>query len=444
MSKKLFIKTYGCQMNVYDSELMQEMLSPHGYDLCHDMKQANLVILNTCHIREKAAEKMYSELGRVNKVKQTKKAIGDEFFIAVAGCVGQAEGEYIFKRAPFVDMVVGPQSIHSLPDLLSAVRRDHSRQINLEFTESDKFDSIRSNQKQAAFSAFVSIQEGCDKFCTFCVVPYTRGAEYSRRMEDILTEIQTLVNLGSKEVTLLGQNVNAYHGLNANGDTVDLAQLIRHIAQIDGIERIRYMTSHPVDMTPSLFEAHASEEKLMPFLHLPVQSGSNQILKRMNRKHTREDYFAIMDKLRQLRPDIQLSSDFIVGFPGETDDDFQQTIDLVERVRFSIAYSFKYSPRPGTPASEYEDSVDEAVKDQRLQHLQRLLTQQQQSINAECIGKIMPILFEKPGKHSGQIVGKSPYMQSVHVNADRSLIGKIVPVMIKESKRFSLLGSIAS
>ena len=443
MPKKLFIKTYGCQMNVYDSVKMQELLVPFGFESTEDMSEADMVILNTCHIREKASEKVYSELGRIKQIKDNRLKHGHgDMVIAVAGCVGQAEGEEIFRRTPYVDIVVGPQSYHTLPDLVAKIARSEKHLIELDFIEEEKFDNLPTNYEGQEASAFVSIQEGCDKFCTFCVVPYTRGAEFSRKVEEIYRESMAVVAKGALEVHLLGQNVNAYHGKAGNEKNYSIADLIRHVASINGLKRIRYTTSHPRDMNDDLIALHGQELKLMPFLHLPIQSGSNKILKAMNRKHTREEYFTIIDKLKVARPDIVLSSDFIVGFPGETDEDFADTLDLVKRVGYGQCFSFKYSPRPGTPAAAMKQ-VSESVKSERLAILQKELSRQQLEFNESYVGKILPVLFEKTGKFDGQIVGKTPYMQSVYIdNADKSLIGKIVDVKITKGLAISVAGEV--
>ncbi|GAB4163008.1 MAG: tRNA (N6-isopentenyl adenosine(37)-C2)-methylthiotransferase MiaB [Rickettsiaceae bacterium] len=443
MHKKLYIKTYGCQMNVYDSLKMQELLAPFGFEPTELLDEADMVILNTCHIREKASEKVYSELGRIKKVKDKRLEAGHSaMIIAVAGCVGQAEGEEIFRRTPYVDIVVGPQSYHTLPDLIAKLARSEKHLIELDFIEEDKFDNLPQDYQGQGASAFVSIQEGCDKFCTFCVVPYTRGAEFSRPVEQIYRESMAVVAKGAKEVHLLGQNVNAYHGKANNDQTYSLADLIKHVATITGLERIRYTTSHPRDMNDELIALHGQEQKLMPFLHLPIQSGSNKILKAMNRKHTREEYFTIIDKLRVARPDIVMSSDFIIGFPGETDEDFADTLDLVKRIRFGQCFSFKYSPRPGTPAAAMEQ-VPEEVKVERLATLQQELAKQQFEQNVASVGKVMPVLFEKDGKFEGHIVGKTPYMQSVYMeDVGKSLIGKIVDVKITKALATSVTGEI--
>lgn len=440
-AKKLYIKTYGCQMNAYDSMRMADVMRPIGYEGSNTPDDADMVILNTCHIREKAAEKMYSELGRLRRLKEQKQSHGNRMILAVAGCVGQAEGEEIFRRAPYVDVVVGPQSYQSLPDLVGKVQRDSGHAIKLEF-EDDKFDTLPEQSGQQCASAFLSIQEGCDKFCTFCVVPYTRGAEYSRPVPDIYREAMTMVAKGAKEITLLGQNVNAFHG-EAEGKTWSLGQLIEHLSTIHGLERLRYSTSHPRDMHDVLYEQHATNPKVMPFLNLPVQSGSNRILDAMNRKHTRETYFKIIERLKEGRPDMQFSTDLIVGFPGETDADFDDTMDLVQRVGYSQAYSFKYSPRPGTPGADMDNQVDEPIKDKRLQTLQALIQKQQLSFNQSCVGKTLEVLFDRKGRHEGQLVGRSPYMQSVHVIAqDENLLGKIIPISITEATANSLKGKI--
>lgn len=444
MTKKLFIKTYGCQMNVYDSIKMKELLDPFGFESTDDMVHADMVIINTCHIREKASEKLYSELGRVKKIKDKRLAsAGSDMIIAVAGCVAQAEGEEIFVRAPYVDIIVGPQSYHTLPELVAKLARSEKHLIDLDFIEEEKFDNLPKEYSEQGASAFVSIQEGCDKFCTFCVVPYTRGPEFSRSPEEIYREAMILVAKGAREIHLLGQNVNAYHGKSPNSTvSLSLADLIRHISSIKGLKRIRYITSHPKDMTDDLINMHGQVDQLMPFLHLPVQSGSDKVLKMMNRKHTRAEYFAIIDKLRAVRPDIALSSDFIVGFPGETEEDFADTMDLVKKVRYSQCYSFKYSPRPGTPAA-IKEQIPEAVKTERLVMLQKELFKQQLEFNESCVGKILPVLFQKEGKHDNHIVGKTPYMQSAYVeNADKSLLGQTVNVKITKALAISITGEI--
>jgi tRNA-2-methylthio-N6-dimethylallyladenosine synthase len=454
MSKKLHIKTYGCQMNVYDSDRMQDLMLACGYQLTDTPQDADMVIINTCHIREKASEKLFSDLGRLRPFKQQKQQQGSEMIVAVAGCVAQAEGEEIFKRSPVVDIVVGPESYQTLPDLVGKVQRDKKKQLNLNFSPNQKFDSLTLlSQKTGQTSAFVSVQEGCDKFCTFCVVPYTRGAEYSRSVSQVLDEVKKLVDGGSQEIYLLGQNVNAYHGLNPDGSVCSLASLIEKIAQIDAVKRIRYTTSHPKDMSDDLINAHGSIAKLMPFLHLPVQSGSNAVLKMMNRKHTRQDYFKIIEKLKTTCPTIGLSSDFIVGFPGETEEDFLQTLDLVKQVKFTQCYSFKYSKRPGTPACDLQNQVPEEVKEERLQILQTLLNQQQIEFNQQFQDKTINVLFEKTAPKSqkqqlnSQIWGKSEWLQSVVVELENqqppeSYFNKILPVKIVKARPSSLIGKL--
>lgn len=421
-------------MNVYDSIKMKELLDPFGFTSTENVGEADMVILNTCHIREKAADKMYSELGRMKQLKDGRRVSGlSNMIIVVAGCVGQAEGEEIFARAPYVDIVVGPQSYYSLPELVAKIIRSEKNLINLDFVEEAKFDNLPQDFSSQGVSAFVSVQEGCDKFCTFCVVPYTRGAEFSRKVEEVYRETMALVSKGAKEVHLLGQNVNAYHGKTFDQSIYSLADMIRHLANINDLERIRYITSHPNDMSDDLIELHGSEKKLMPFLHLPIQSGSNQVLKNMNRKHTREEYFTIIDKLRAVCPDIALSSDFIVGFPGETEEDFADTMDLVKKVKYSQCFSFKYSPRPGTPAASRKQ-VPEEVKVERLAILQKELQKQQLEFNESYVGKILPVLFERNGKLDDQIAGKTPYMQSAYIKTqDKDLLGKIVNVKITKA-----------
>ncbi|MDM8334886.1 tRNA (N6-isopentenyl adenosine(37)-C2)-methylthiotransferase MiaB [Wolbachia pipientis] len=436
--KGLYIKTYGCQMNVYDSVLMENVVKPLGFSVVGDAEKADLVILNTCHIREKAAEKLYLELGKIRLLQKRK-----EIIIVVAGCVAQAEGKEVFRRAPFVDIVVGPQSIATLPELIVKASRSKGHVINTDFPEVAKFDKLPAEcyGSSQGSSAFLAIQEGCDKFCTFCVVPYTRGAEYSRPVNEIFCEALKLVANGAKEINLLGQNVNAYHG-ECEGEVCDLGRLISHIAKIENLERIRYITSHPRDMHESLYLAHAEEPKLMPFIHLPVQSGSNKILHAMNRKYTAEEYLEIIDRFRKLKPEIEFSSDFIVGFPGETEKDFEETMKLVEKVKYAQAYSFKYSPRPGTPGAERKDQVPEEVKTERLLRLQKLISEQQLEFNQNVVGKTIPVLFsDKRGKHQNQIIGKSPYMQSVCTDDHEGKYkDKIVNVRILEARQNSLLG----
>lgn len=441
--KKLHIKTYGCQMNVYDSQKMAELLAPHGFVLSDQMEGADVVILNTCHIREKASEKVYSELGRVREQKDIKKASGDHMVIVVAGCVAQAEGSEILSRAPYVDIVVGSQSYYMLPQLIEEVKRTKKWAINLDFPTESKFDLLPEAAENVDIASFLSIQEGCDKFCHFCVVPYTRGAEISRSMPSVYREALRLASHGAREITLLGQNVSGYHGEGEDGSEVSLGHLIKHLAKIDDIKRIRYMTSHPRDMVDEeLFEAHASIDKLMPFLHLPIQSGSNKILDAMNRKHTRELYLEVIAKFRKARPDMAFSSDFIVGYPGETDQDFEDTMAIVEEVEYAQCYSFKYSPRPGTPASVLDTQVPEDIKDARLARLQAKIREKQLKFNNASLGKTMKVLFDHKGRHDGQLIGKTEYMQAVYVDAPEQLLGSICDVYIEKVDSNSLKGKI--
>ncbi len=444
--QNVYVKTYGCQMNVYDSERMVELLAANGYQETQEITNADIIILNTCNIREKAAEKIYSELGRVRSYKEDRKSQGIETIVAVAGCVAQAEGDEIKKRAPVVDLVIGPESYHHLPDMISDIKRKTGKGMQLNFTPNEKFDSLPKNRIAKGFSAFVTVQEGCDKFCTFCVVPYTRGKEYSRPMQDVLDEIQNLATQGVVEISLLGQNVDAYHGKNGDKEAT-LAELIKNISNIPQIKRIRYTTSHPNNFTPDLILAHGNNSKLMPYLHLPVQSGSDRILQLMNRKHTREKYFKIIEDLRKSRPDIALSSDFIVAFPGETDADFADTLNLIEKIKFAQSYSFKYSPRPGTPAA-LRELVAEDVAQKRLIKLQELLKKQQTDFNSKFLGASMPILFESKGiRANNQIVGKSPYLQAVIAeipdnHKPEDYFGKILNVEITQIKENTLFGKI--
>jgi tRNA-2-methylthio-N6-dimethylallyladenosine synthase len=442
--KKVFVKTYGCQMNVYDSERMRDVLAPLGYVETAGPEDADLVILNTCHIREKAAEKVYSELGRIRQMKHARSAKGAEMLIAVAGCVAQAEGEEIVRRAPTVDLVFGPQTYHRLPQLLARKAGGEKAIVETEFPAEEKFEGLKNRAQPAkSVAAFLTVQEGCDKFCTFCVVPYTRGAEFSRPVEQVLGEARRLAAQGVREFTLLGQNVNAYHGLDAQGRAVGLAGLVAELSRIEGIERLRYTTSHPRDMTDDLIAAHAENARLMPYLHLPVQSGSDSILKAMNRGHTAAQYLRLLEKVRAARPDMAISGDFIVGFPGETEKDFEATLALVREVRYASAFSFKYSPRPGTPAAEHERQVSENEKSARLQELQALIHSQQTAFNAALVGRTVAVLLEKPGRDPGQIVGRSPYLQSVHLQADSALIGRIVDTHITGVGTNSLSGHYA-
>jgi len=464
MTKKIHIKTYGCQMNVYDSDRMQDLMNSVGYENSDNVDDSDIVIINTCHIREKASEKLFSDLGRIKPYKEKMHENGKQMIVAVAGCVAQAEGQEIFKRSNVVDIIVGPESYQTLPDLVGKVIRDKSRQINLDFKPNNKFDTLPLNKAGVGASAFVTVQEGCDKFCSFCVVPYTRGAEYSRDVKKVLYEINGLVDKGVSEIYLLGQNVNAYHGIGYDNNPTNLARLIEEIAKIPEIKRIRYTTSHPLDMNDDLINAHRDIEKLMPFLHLPIQSGSNSVLKAMNRKHTRQDYFKIIEKLRKVRPDMGLSSDFIVGFPNESEQDFYDTIDLVEKIGFTQCYSFKYSPRQGTPSADSNNQVAENIKDERLAILQKLLTNQQIEFNLKFEKTTMPVLFEKEAPKSNkkskdknqyekteilektQIWGKSPWLQSVVIELDdedsSKLINKIQNVEIIKSRPSSLMAKL--
>jgi tRNA-2-methylthio-N6-dimethylallyladenosine synthase len=440
--KKVFVKSYGCQMNVYDAERMADVLAPQGFTEAAAMEEADLVILNTCHIREKAAEKVYSELGRVRQVKSARAAEGRETRVVVAGCVAQAEGREIQWRAPVVDVVVGPQSYHRLPELIERAGRERSV-VDTEFPVESKFDRLPAVRGRGV-TAFLTIQEGCDKFCTFCVVPYTRGAEVSRPVAKIVAEAERLAGAGAREITLIGQNVNAYHGEGPDGRVWSLGRLLHRIANVPGIARLRYTTSHPRDMDDALIAAHRDLPALMPYLHLPVQAGSDRVLAAMNRKHGRDEYRRIVDRVRALRPDIALSSDFILGFPGETDADFEDTLRLVAEVRFASAFSFKYSPRPGTPGAEMPDQVPEPVKAERLARLQELLETQRQAFNRGTIGRTLDVLLEKPGRHPGQLAGKSPYLQAVQLETDRHRVGDIVPVRIVRAGSNSLFGEAAA
>ncbi len=445
MTKKLFIKTYGCQMNVYDSDRMTDVLAPLGYAPTGEAEGADMVILNTCHIREKASEKVFSELGRLRMMKdRARDQQGRNVTIAVAGCVAQAEGEEITRRAPWVDIVVGPQTYHRLPELVSRVDpAARERAIDTDFPEEIKFDQLPGEHAPRGPAAFLSVQEGCDKFCAFCVVPYTRGAEFSRPVDGVIEEARRLVASGSCELTLLGQNVNAYHGEAADGSIWSLARLIRERAEIDGLHRIRYTTSHPLDMEEDLILAHRDVPALMPYLHLPVQAGSNGVLEAMNRRHDRDAYFRIIDRLREARPDLALSGDFIVGFPGESDRDFADTLSLVDRVGYASAYSFKYSPRPGTPAATEEVQVPEQVKAERLEALQQLLNAQQYAFNKSTEGREMNVLIERAGGRPGQVAGRSPYMQAVNIEAEPGLVGSIVTCRVTEARQNSIVGVLA-
>jgi tRNA-2-methylthio-N6-dimethylallyladenosine synthase len=437
--KRLHVITWGCQMNVYDSGRMSDVLAPLGYAASDTPEGADMVILNTCHIRDKAAEKVFSELGRLRRLKE---ATGGRMILAVAGCVAQAEGKEILSRAPYVDIVLGPQTYHRLPEMVAQASRAGGAVIETDFPPEDKFDHLPEQSAPQGATAFLTVQEGCDKFCSFCVVPYTRGAEQSRPAVAILAEARRLIAQGSREITLLGQNVNAWHGVAPDGGNWGLGTLLRAMAGLPGLLRLRYATSHPRDMDAVLIEAHRDLPALMPFLHLPVQSGSNRILTAMNRKHTADDYLRLVDRLRAARSELALSSDFIVGHPGETDTDFQATLALVRSVGFAQAYSFKYSPRPGTPAAGAPGQVPEAEKDRRLQALQTLLREQQNRFNAACNGSVMAVLFTGPGRHPGQIVGRSQYLQPIHITGSASLIGEERAVLIRDVHPNSLSGTL--
>jgi tRNA-2-methylthio-N6-dimethylallyladenosine synthase len=438
-TRKLFIKTYGCQMNVYDSARMADVLAPLGFEPVDAAADADMVILNTCHIREKAEEKVFSDLGRIRPLKQARAGM----IVAVAGCVAQAEGAEIIRRAPFVDIVLGPQTYHRLPELVArAARAGGGGVLDTDFPPETKFDFLPEESRKPAVSAFLSIQEGCDKFCTFCVVPYTRGAEFSRPAAGVLAEARRLVAGGARELVLLGQNVNAYRGEAPDGGRWGLGRLALELAEIAGLERLRYTTSHPADVDDDLIRAHAEIPALMPFLHLPVQSGSDRILAAMNRRHGAEDYVRVIDRFREARPDMAFSSDFIVGFPGETDAEFRTTLALVDRVGYASAFSFRYSPRPGTPAAALPNGVPEAEAQARLLELQAVLEAQQRGFNASMIGRTLPVLFEKTGRHPGQITGRSPWLQGVYATGESSWIGTIRPVRIVGSGFNSLAGEI--
>ena len=445
-SRKVFIKTYGCQMNVYDSVRMSDALAKDGYVQTEDMGEADLVLLNTCHIREKAAEKVYSALGRLRDMKKSREEQGREFVIGVAGCVAQAEGEEILRRAPAVDVVIGPQTYHRLPDALKRVRGGE-RVIETEYAVEDKFEHLpvaeKATLRTRGVTAFLTVQEGCDKFCTFCVVPYTRGSEVSRPVRQIVDEAMKLVDAGVREITLLGQNVNAWQGEGSKGEKWGLAELLYRLAEIPGLARLRYTTSHPRDMDDRLIGAHRDLRILMPYLHLPVQSGSDRILKAMNRRHTGEEYIQLIEKIRAARPDIAMSGDFIVGFPGETDRDFEDTMAIIEQVKYAQAFSFKYSTRPGTPGADLTDQVAEEVKAERLERLQALLLRQQKEFAESLVGKTMDVLLEKPGRMPEQLIGRSPWLQSVNLDAKTLKIGDIVNVRITATGPNSLFAEVA-
>lgn len=451
-AKKLFIKNYGCQMNVYDAERMTDILEGEGYETVADPADADLVLLNTCHIREKAAEKVYSDLGRLKSIKADRGRNGHDTLIGVAGCVAQAEAGEIIARQPAVDLVFGPQTYQNLPELLRRAKTE--KVLETEFPIEDKFEKLSAIKRKHSLTAFVTVQEGCDKFCTFCVVPYTRGAETSRPPQQIIDEVAALVDQGVREITLLGQNVNAYNAPSAGntGAIWRLGDLIADISAIDGLQRIRYTTSHPRDMSQDLLDQHRDNPKLMPYLHLPLQAGSDNILKAMNRQHTAEDYLRIIENVRAARPDIALSSDFIVGFPGESDQDFARTLDVIRTVEYAQAFSFKYSPRPGTPGADMDGQISEQEKSDRLHDLQALLAVQQKNFNENCVGKHMDILIEKPGRHPGQLAGRSPYLQPVHVSdvsqaglpEGTAAIGRMVTVKVTAAQTNSLAGLIPS
>ena len=448
MAKKLHIKTYGCQMNVYDSERIAEVLAPIGFVLSDTADDADMVILNTCHIREKAADKVYSQLGRLRDQKALKEQKGERMILGVTGCVAQAEGREVQRRAPYVDMVFGPQTYHRLPEMVARTMREHGHILDTDFPEDSKFDALPQTRTVEGATAFLSVQEGCDKFCTYCVVPYTRGAEYSRPTSQVMSEAQVLIEGGAKEITLLGQNVNAYHGLDHAGMSWNLARLIKELAALEGLERIRYITSYPAEMNDDLIRAHGDIEKLMPYLHLPIQAGSDNMLKAMNRQHTVAEYKETVKKLRAGVPGLALSSDFIVGFPGETDADFEQTMSLVQEMQFIQTYSFKYSARPGTPAalleSQPEYHVPESVKAERLARLQNLLNQNTLAFNMAAVGKTYPVLLDRVGKSAGQLIGRTPYMQAVVVEAPNDCLNSIQNVTITQAGPNSLQGLIVS
>jgi len=444
--RKLHIKSYGCQMNVYDAQRMVDTLAPEGFVETASADDADLVILNTCHIREKASEKVYSELGRLRVMKDDAARNGREMRIAVAGCVAQAEGSEIIRRERAVDIVVGPQSYHHLPQLLAKAKRD-GRAVETEFPVEDKFGALPHPKpamiRARGISSFVTVQEGCDKFCTFCVVPYTRGMEVSRPVARIIDDVQRLADNGVREITLIGQNVNAFHGEGSDGKPWSLGRLLYRLAEIPGIVRLRYSTSHPRDVDDALIEAHRDIPAVMPLVHLPVQSGSDRILEAMNRKHSAADYARTVERFRKVREDIAFSSDFIVGFPGETEEDFSATLALVRQISYAGAYSFKYSPRPGTPAADMQETVTAKVMDERLARLQELIDSQQAAFNAAAIGKTVDVLFERAARNPGQIVGRTAFLQPAHVMASPDIIGQVLPVTIDSLERYSLIGALA-
>ncbi len=442
MSEKYFIKTFGCQMNVYDSHRMSVILENFGYEATDNQKDADLVLFNTCHIREKAAEKVFSDLGRAYLIKQERAAEGKNTIIGVTGCVVQAEDEQIAKRAPYVDFALGPLTYHRLPEILTKIRRKRGETvIDTDFPAEAKFDFLPENRSEGGCS-FLAVQEGCNNFCTYCVVPYTRGAEYSRPVKEVVDEAKKLIATGTLELNLLGQNVNSYHGEDENGKERNLAYLLRKLAELDGLKRLRYTTSYPADVDDDLINCHRDLPQLMPYLHLPVQSGSDKILKAMNRRHNRAQYLEVIEKLKKANDKLRFSSDFIVGFPGETDDDFKQTLSLVNEVKYIQAFSFKYSRRPGTPAAVMPNQLEEKVKKERLDELQTLLFDYQTKFNEACVGKTFEVLFEQQGRHKGQLIGRTPYMQNLHAKADTNMLNKIVDVKVEQATTNSLSGKV--
>lgn len=442
MSEKYFIKTFGCQMNVYDSHRMAVILENFGYEATGNQKDADLVLFNTCHIREKAAEKVFSDLGRAYLIKQERAAEGKSTIIGVTGCVVQAEDEQIAKRAPYVDFALGPLTYHRLPEILTKIRRKRGETvIDTDFPAEAKFDFLPENRSEGGCS-FLAVQEGCNNFCTYCVVPYTRGAEYSRPIKEVIEEAKKLIASGTLELNLLGQNVNSYHGEDENGKERNLAYLLRKLAELDGLKRLRYTTSYPADVDDDLIACHHDLPQLMPYLHLPVQSGSDKILKAMNRRHNRSQYLEVIEKLKKANGKLRFSSDFIVGFPGETDEDFKETLSLVNDVQYIQAFSFKYSRRPGTPAAVMPNQVEEKVKKERLDELQTLLFDYQTKFNESCVGKTFEVLFEQQGRHKGQLIGRTPYMQNLHAKADINMLNKIVDVKVEQATTNSLSGKV--
>lgn len=442
MTKRYFIKTFGCQMNVYDSHRIAIILQNMGYEATSLQKEADLVLFNTCHIREKAAEKVFSDLGRALLIKQERALEGKKTIIGVTGCVVQAEDEQISKRAPYVDFALGPLTYHRLPEILQKIaRKQGDTIIDTDFPAEAKFDFLPENRAEGGCS-YLAVQEGCNNFCTYCVVPYTRGAEYSRPVAEVVAEAKKLVETGTLEINLLGQNVNSYHGEDESGRERGLAYLLRRLAEIDGLRRLRYTTSYPADVTDELIACHRDLPQLMPYLHLPVQSGSDRILKAMNRRHNRADYLNVIEKLYAANPDLRMSSDFIVGFPGETDEDFAQTLSIVNEVKYIQAFSFKYSRRAGTPAAVMPDQVEEKIKKERLDVLQNLLFSYQEKFNQSCVGKVFPVLFEQKGRHKGQLIGRTPYMQNLHARIGEDMLHKIVNVRVEDATTNSLCGKV--